>query len=290
MYRNIFKIIALTLLFGLGLIGRTVAQSRFSIYVGGGGMYYIGDLSPSPLPNLHFIKLCGNGGINYRFSPHFSLDLNYTKGGITADDKRAKDAFRINRNLHFNSHIDEISLRLVYDILNIQYWRFVPYIFAGVGYFHFNPTADGVALQPLGTEGQYIPGGSYPKPYKLWQVSLPVGIGLRHRFSMHFGWKVQLTWHYTLTNYLDDVSSETYPDSLKLLATPNGKTALHFSNRKIHQDNINVRGNPNNKDSFLDLSVSLIYYFTGKSKDRYEDCKDLYKNIRKEDGLEERPK
>ena len=95
---NIHKIL-LPLLLLIGITTSTFAQGRVSVYFGIGGMYYIGELKPSPIPTLQTTKLCGHIGINYRLNQHFSLDLNYIKGSVIGDDKYALTDFRKNRNL-----------------------------------------------------------------------------------------------------------------------------------------------------------------------------------------------
>ena len=62
-----------------------------------------------------------------------------------------------------------------------------------------------MALQPLGTEGQYVAGGGYAKPYALWQAVVPVGGGIKYRFHCNWGVKLEAVYHVIFTDYLDDV-------------------------------------------------------------------------------------
>ena len=169
----------------------TFSQGRFSIYAGIGGMYYLGDLKENALPDFRTVKLAINAGVQYNISPHFVAQINYLHGSLEGDDAYNSEQGKRNRNLRFKTKIDEISLRFNFNILRERQKRIVPYLIAGFGVFHFNPTADGVALQPLGTEGQFIPGGGYPSPYSLWQMDVPLGIGIRYRFGCHFGTKLE---------------------------------------------------------------------------------------------------
>jgi len=187
------------------------------------------------------------------------------------------------RGLKFNTKIDEITLRITFNILKEKIFRFVPYITAGGGVFHFNPLANGVALQPLGTEGQYVPGGGYAKAYSLWQPVVPVGIGVRYRFHCNWGAKLQATYHFIFTDYLDDVSTN-YVDTNILATSPGGTATVYYSDPTNAKFERSTRGSPQKKDSFIDLSISLIYYFgrcDGRNQkgDRYENCEDLYKNL-----------
>jgi hypothetical protein len=163
--------------------------------------------------------------------------------------------------------ITEGSLLINYKVLgykSVHRRKFNPYLIAGIGYFHFDPhgqkNGQDVGLQPLGTEGQYINGGGYPKPYKLYQLSVPLGIGIEVPLSKAFALRVEIINHYTFTDYLDDVSS-TYADSTKLAATPNGATAAVMASNLTKGYPIEGygRGNPKRKDSFSQFGISLLW-------------------------------
>jgi len=94
-------------------------------------------------------------------------------GKVSSDDKYSK--LNQDRNLNFQSQLMEVQLGAEYDIINSYEHTIVPYIFAGVAGFHFNPyTLDSannkVYLQPLGTEGQGFYLGR--KKYGLTQLSI----------------------------------------------------------------------------------------------------------------------
>lgn len=250
------------------------SQSKWSIYAGIGGMYYQGDLKETAIPDFRTLKLCYGGGVHFQASPLLGFDLNYLRGKLEGDDKYALSASKRNRNLRFLTKIDDISLRVTFNFLREYPYRFVPYAIAGAGAFHFNPMRDGVALQPIGTEGQGIPG--YPAPYSLWQVGFPLGLGVKYQFGCRFGVKLEAVYHKLLTDYLDDVSDK-YPDPAVLSAS-----AAYLSDPNIVPDNRVYRGNPAFKDSWIDLNLSLIVYLgrCGLDNDRMlEDCEDLYKDL-----------
>jgi hypothetical protein len=83
----------------------------------------------------------------------------------------------------------------------------------GIGGFSFNPQTyyqgKWVNLHPLRTEGQDF--SEYPerKQYKLGQVCVPLGGGLKYEFSSFFNMRVEALYRYTFTDYLDD-ASKTY--------------------------------------------------------------------------------
>jgi opacity protein-like surface antigen len=273
----------LTVLLSLSLTGASMAQGRFSVYVGVGGMYYLGDLKETALPDFKTVKLAINAGVHYDINTRWGVQLHYLHGMLAGDDGYASAASKQLRGLKFNTKIDELSLRITFNILREKVGRVVPYITAGGGMFHFNPTADGMALQPLGTEGQYIAIGDYPAPYSLWQFVIPVGLGVRYRFNCNWGVKLEGVYHITFTDYIDDVSTY-YPDPTLLLASPGGATSVYYSDPTGARLLRSNRGSADKKDSYIDLSLSLIYYIgrcDGRNAkgDRYQNCEDLYKNL-----------
>lgn len=265
------------------------AQSRFSAYLGGGMCLYLGDLQSSGFPNLKTLGLSGQAGFTYQFYGHFSASLNYQYAMLKGNDGYSTELARRYRNLGFYSHVHEISLRLNYDILRMDKFKVIPYIFVGIGTFRFNPRAfDGTELQPLGTEGQYIGDNKYPQPYSNWAFSLPLGLGVKYRISCRFSIKGEVTYHKTFTDYIDDVSS-SYPTSANPAAfdaAPNGAQALYYSDRRIDPSQAFIsRGNPKRDDNFADITLGLIIHFGKCSSGKggiYEDCKALYKNMGKD--------
>ncbi|MBX7182034.1 MAG: hypothetical protein K1X82_07980 [Bacteroidia bacterium] len=259
--------------------------SRLSAYIGGGTGYYLGDLQPLAVPTIKTFGLSGQLGVSYQFYRRFGVSLHYQFNHLRGDDALSTDIKRRNRFLSFHSDVHEISLRLTFDLLRSDKFKTIPYLIAGFGYFHFNPlAADGTALQPLGTEGQYVGTNDYPLPYTLWAPSIPVGLGFRWRISCRFSVKAEITYHKTFTDYLDDVSSKEYPDKADILSMPTGSptTTLAYSDRRVDPANAFLsRGNPSRMDSFLDMNIGLVIHF-GKCGSRggiYEDCKALYKNM-----------
>jgi hypothetical protein len=263
----------------------SVGQGRFSVYVGVGGMYYLGDLKETALPDFKTVKLAINAGIHYDINTRWGVQLHYLHGSLAADDSYSSKSSMQIRNLGFYSKIDELSLRVTYNILREKAGRVLPYITVGGGVFHFSPLSHGVALQPLGTEGQYAAGGSYAKPYSLWQPVIPVGLGVRYRFHCNWGVKLEAVYHVIFTDYLDDVSTDYLAPDI-LATSPGGAATVYYSDPTggVARAQRDTRGNPDQKDSFIDVSFSLIYYFgrcDGRNQkgDRYQNCEDLYKNL-----------
>jgi len=146
-----------------------------------------------------------------------------------------------------------------------------PYIFAGVGLYHYNPYSkdkDGVKtfLHPLHTEGQGFPEYPKRKNYSLTQFCIPMGAGWK--FKINPKWDVAYEFGYRLlfTDYLDDVS-RTYPERL-LLQTRIGPKAVEMSYKATPIPGTNYypsagdqRGNPKIKDAYYFSGLKLIYHF-----------------------------
>ena len=261
-------------------------QKPVFVHVGGGTMYYWGDLVDGFVPK--FLRPSTNIGVSYYFSPQLSIRATYTHGTITADDVvSAYDSHRA-RNLHFRSRIDELSFVFVYEIFQNQYLNsryfnkmgkiFSPYIFAGGALFHFNPQAkfngNWIDLQPLGTEGQFIPKttGETKKAgrsYSLWNLSIPFGAGVKFNCTELITFSFEAGMRKTFTDYLDDAST-TFPDLNELAKTPDGETAVIMSDRVDETILEGVkgtgapRGNPKYKDYYFDFALSVSYYINRK--------------------------
>jgi len=248
------------------------AQRTHSISGGIGTIYYYGDLTDrfksallKPSVALHYQNY-----IQDRLS--FRFGLSY--GEIGASDRLALDEERQNRNLHFRSPLFEVSGIVVYEIFKDKHFGnswltkpfLTPYIFTGITLFRFNPQAryssTWVDLQPLGTEGQLLP-GSGEGPYSLTQVSIPVGVGLSLRLTRYAGVNVELGYRITRTDYLDDVSTK-YPDleELRGFNPAAADLSMRSEDPQYIQRYGDIRGNPGAKDGYFLFNLSIVYYLS----------------------------
>ena len=202
----------------------------------------------------------------------FSLRGGITYGTIKGDDF-SSTIFK-DRNLSFFTNITDANLCLQYDIfLMDENRKFTPYIFAGIGVFHFNPytyyNAQKVYLQPLGTEGQGL--SIYPdkKIYSLTQFQDPYGIGFKYRISSQVLIGLEFNSRFLFTDYLDDVSTN-YPDENELFKQ-RGQLAVDLSSRGNEIDpsltfpSGRQRGNPKLKDNYYTSSFTFTYIFPKRS-------------------------
>jgi hypothetical protein len=130
---------------------------------------------------------------------------------------------------------------------------FVPYLFGGVGIFNYSPEGrfedTFVELQPLGTEGQGLPG--YEAPYQLTQFMIPLGLGAKMTLNNKITLGFEIGARKLFTDYFDDISGAevNYRDILR----GNGTLAAQLSNKSI---------DPNTE-------VDVSYIRGGDAKDWY---------------------
>jgi hypothetical protein len=163
--------------------------------------------------------------LTYQPSEWLAFRLNLSAGSLEGDDaiikgKGGMEEARRLRNQDFKSSLQEVFLAAeIYPTVFFEYeptdvyHKLRPYGLVGVGVFRFKPrgtdpsTGQMVDLQPLHTEGQGFP--EYPdrKNYKLTQLNVPVGIGVKYFLNdnMHVG--IEVIHRTTFTDYIDDVST-----------------------------------------------------------------------------------
>ena len=294
----------LTLFLFLYSNAQTWKKFRYEMLFGVGVTNFLGELGGANSEGSHFLKDLRLSmtrpmvdlGFRNQLGRHVSMKAMLAFGMLTGDDKSTNDIYRNYRNLSFRSPIVELSLQGEYWPLRERFklggytppskisrqaygrkhfqLKVNPYLFGGLGVFYFNPQAKyhgkWVNLQPLGTEGEgLVP--TRPK-YKLVQVSIPIGFGLKIPFFYRYLLGIEYGVRKTFTDYIDDVSTTYYDPAL--LAKARGEEAAALSNRsdpnnpdapnsqkanpKWTSPNMQ-RGNPKYKDSYMFMTVRLIY-------------------------------
>lgn len=202
----------------------------------GGLSLYSGDLSEEEF-GLYFENLEPAFGVFGRFNLNNTLALRLGVSHarvMEVSDIRGSDIYKRN----FRSNITEFALTGEVNLFSLgrtTNFQVKPFVFGGVAVYNFRPEAlfDGnwVELQPLGTEGQGLPG--YEEPYQLTQLAIPLGLGLKldmgnWAMSFEFGGRKLFTDH------LDDISDREviYRDVLE----GNGELAATISNPTAGSD------------------------------------------------------
>ena len=175
-----------------------------------------------------------------------------------------------NRNLNFKTNLLEFHLGVEVNLLDSREYTGYPYLFGGVGIFHFNPYTNDkdnkkTFLWSLGTEGQGL--FQYPdkKQYSLNQICIPFGGGWRHSISEHFDLGFELGGRYLFTDHLDDVST-TYVDP-QVLSAARGPLSAELANRQLTPGAGigGQRGNPKKNDWYFISGFKILYRIPGKT-------------------------
>lgn len=261
------RISLLCLIMGLTALS---AQPPLRLAAGSGSAYYLGDLTDG-FTNSYY-RPNGSFTAAMYLSPNLMVRGEVAHSMVGAADSLVSDPSRNMRNLSFRSPVTEFNVTFVLNFLRDnglgKSWNagrhMTPYIFAGIGGFYFNPQAqldgDWYDLQPLGTEGQFLAGGSNPDPYPRVQLNVPFGAGIDYRFAPQWGLQVEVSYRRTFTDYLDDVSG-SYPD-LENLRAAQGSVAAALSDpsgQNLYQTNT-PRGNPAIDDHYVVGFIRLVYF------------------------------
>ena len=245
----------------------TCAQN-FHFSIRAGVASYNGDLKRKSF-GFSQSSFIGSIGAKYDISEHLTARSYFSLTSLKADDKKGNAVMK-DRNLNFKTGIFEWELGAQYNILNLNDSWWTPYLYAGVGIFHFNPYTKDLSgaktfLRPLSTEGEgFMPG---VKKYSLTQFSIPLGLGAERSLNEDMKVGMELGYRKLFTDYLDDVS-DVYTDESALLAA-RGQKAVDLAYRG---DEVGAgpypgakitRGNPKSKDGYFYAAITftLRFYF-----------------------------
>lgn len=251
-----------------------------------GSSHYVGDLgakngtAPWKATDMQASRFALTGFVEWPIEGKWQMHTALSYIRVAGDDRFADNPSRVARNLHFRSSVVEVQARGQFKFWDRpRHWNRSAgsrgYAFLGVGAFTYNPKsrirtdANDVAnpmwygLRELKTEGQ-------EEPYGWLALSMPMGIGFD--WNLRGGWQVgmEVSWRYTTTDYLDDVSY-TYgnPDQMSEIAALLSSQANAYTLALAGPDggfiedhtysatNPTPRGNPNSRDGFGTVQFTL---------------------------------
>lgn len=241
------------------LSGAALSAQVAEIGIAGGGAIYYGDMTPQDVMDV-FRTVRPAGGVygRFHFTDRLALRASVSRLILFGDD-------RFNgwtRALNFRTPVTEASIMGELSLFRIYLFHqavfAMPYIHGGVGHIWFNPTGryqeQWVDLQPLGTEGQGLPG--YPLPYALSTLVVPCGGGVK--FVAGYRWVIGLegTLRFTNTDYLDDLSTGRV--SYNELLENKGLMAAQIARPSFNPET----DDPN--EPFLRGGAARDFYFSGQ--------------------------
>jgi opacity protein-like surface antigen len=266
----VFSILASSLVQAQRRSLRRSYNSVFGIWkftAGAGIASYKGDIGDRPRFKVEEVRPNLYVGAQYRLTSRVSARGEVGWYQISGDDKNGVNP---QRNLSFRSNNFEGFAALMYDFVpytrrysRIPTFPVAPYVFGGLGFTTVNPQAkytDGVwySLRSYQTEG---------KSYSPITLTIPIGAGLRYKLTNVFDISFEVSYRFTLTDYLDDVSGNYAPDWINGKGTTGDPIRDHFISGGVpytsllnSDEEVNTkRGNPSNKDGYFTMCIKLEY-------------------------------
>ena len=242
------------------------AEYGFSIGLG----HYFGDLNTSAQINRP--KFAGGLFFRKQINNYVGVRISGNYAFLGYSDLYSNNTVEQQRNLSFNTNVWEMSVSGDFNFFKFvpgfDEYRFTPYVSLGIGVFSFDPYAylggEKYLLRPLGTEGQ----GSalYPdrKPYSPIALCVPFGVGVKYAINERMNVFGEVSYRFTNTDYLDDVSTSYAPDAFPPLPDGSPSPAFLLQDRSYETGtSIGIkgrqRGNSLQKDAFVTLQVGLSF-------------------------------
>lgn len=246
------------LIFQVQSFAQISAQTDWELGATAGFSWYNGDLNTSTMFGRNYMNKSFGIIVRKNINQRWALRFEGNYGALNADDSWSLDAFQRARNLNFQTKLYEVAGGIEFNFLEFdalsRKYKFSPYSFIELGVFHFNPETyvegNVYKLRPLMTEN---------KAYKLTNVCIPFGFGMKvapsDRIILGLEWGMRKTY----SDYIDDVS-DMYPKAGELTGL-----SENLSDRSLYQsgpDGTNwgtMRGNARTKDwySIVKASVSI---------------------------------
>jgi hypothetical protein len=245
-----------------------VHQGEVGIAAGIG--HYFGDLNPNFAVNRPKIA----AGIFFRkqITNYIGIRLSGDYAMLGYSDIYSSNPVQQQRNLSFNTNVWEISLAGDFNFFEFrpgfEGYNFTPYIGLGVGVFSYDPYAylngEKYLLRTLGTEGQ---GSSlYPalQPYSPIAISIPFTVGAKYALNERTNVFGEITYRFTTTDYLDDVSGLYAPDAFPPLPDGSPSPAFLLQDRSYETGtSIGIkgrqRGNSLQKDAYATFKIGISF-------------------------------
>lgn len=234
--------------------------------------HYFGDLNTSAAIN----KPKFSAGVYYlkQFNGYVGMKIDGSYTFLGYSDANSPNVVQRARNLSFNTDVYELSVSGYFNFFKFlpgfPEYSYTPYVSLGIGVFSYDPYAylgsEKYYLRSIGTEGQ----GStqYPerKQYGGTAMSIPLSFGFKYAINERINWYAEVSYRFTGTDYLDDVSTTYAPDAFPVdpnTGLPTVGFLLQDRSNELLGTGIGTkgrqRGNSIQKDAFATFRVGLSF-------------------------------
>lgn len=212
-------------------------KSKLEVGLLSGGAIFTGTISNKNLFS-NDMNLYNALQVNYTIYSNLSASLTVASFKLSNSDLLSSNNEQIARGMKFSTSMLSFSPSVQYDFVDNRLYskarRIRPSIGFGLDVAMFNPTGmykgKEYNLQPLGTGGQFI--DSAGKPYSLMALGYFFHFKVKYQLSRFNSVGIHFSYHKSMSDYLDDVGPDPYPNALTLLekTKDNAAAAVYFSN------------------------------------------------------------
>jgi hypothetical protein len=247
-----------------------VIKRRYEFGLVTGYSIYSGSLS-----NNHIFKNDINSNLGFQFkyifNKRYSTNITIQSLTLTGSDLRSGDSTKIKRGMSFKTPIIAVGVQFFRDFNNNKTYyknKIIPSFGFGFDYIKFNPMGEFLGkwynLQSLGTGGQNLPNSKF-KPYSLSTLGAVLSGEFKFFTSRKTIIGTSVNYHFTFTNFLDDVGPTIYPTKTDIVnnTKENTDALIYFSN----PSNMNITkqqlrsGSYDGYDGFLTFNISISRIF-----------------------------
>lgn len=244
----------------------TPFKSRFEVGLLTGGSIFLGTISKKGSILGNDMNMLLGVNVNYLLFSNLSAGLSIESFKLSNSDAKSNNNEQLARGMSFSTSMLSISPSINYDFVDNRLYskakKIKPSIGLGLDIVSFNPTGvyNGTVfnLQPLGTAGQYS--DSTKKPYSTLAFGYFMNFKVKYQINRFNSVGLHMSYHVSMSNYLDDVGPDAYPSVSSLLKSKivNKDAAIYFSNPTARNVVGQYRNSPDGaSDSYLNFG---IYY------------------------------
>jgi hypothetical protein len=242
----------------------TPIKSRFEVGLLTGSTVFLGTISKKGSILGNDMNMLLGVQVNYMLFSNISAGLNIESFKLSNSDVKSNNNEQLARGMSFSTSMLSISPSIHYDFVDNRVYskakKIKPSIGVGLDIVSFNPKGvyNGTVynLQPLGTGGQYS--DSTKKPYSTLALGYFFNFKVKYQINRFNSVGLHMSYHVSMSNYLDDVGPDPYPTIASLLKSKisNKDAAIYFSNPTAKNVVGQYRNSPDGaSDSYLNFGI-----------------------------------